>query len=198
MHKAFFRIVGDPYLARAKTYMRIQNNVHDLWRDFQLQMGAYRYYGGFEIHGLGFSLLRAKGWGRPNAEGRSIPREGTPDREILSRLPRKPHPREVFPSREFPYSIGWVSQGDLGSGSSPLFEAEIHQVGGDYYAILPDIYQYTKDLKDYDPNVEIIGGVDQWTFPSGLSRVSREEYELERATFNFYKMKGEDLHGYGY
>ncbi|MFA8415212.1 hypothetical protein ACEPTV_33755, partial [Burkholderia pseudomallei] len=114
----YVRIVGEPFLSRAKAYREQLAALGDAWKPFVQERGG----DGVSVSGKALSFKNGKapeGWTRPAGNaGMSHPKKGHPDIEALAHLREKsprPDSRDVF-GDEIPLNLSWEAEGG-GRGS---------------------------------------------------------------------------------
>lgn len=191
-HETFVRIVGEPYLSRAKAYKAAQTAAEEAWSKFSVDRNASHYSGHRTLESLTFvnPKTRPAGWGQPSRRGRSFPNQtstaGRAELELIRALPQKPTPWDVFPESEIPYQLNHrgPGKGDSGGGCfTNRPEPNVLWVGDDFYGLIGDVYSAAKEMKEKDPEVTIEDGAETWAIPAGLTRISEARFDLAVATY---------------
>lgn len=178
-HEMYVKIVGEPFLSKARAYRDDLQACADKWRSFMDEMGA----SGVPhcLGGLNFDGAAPKGWTKPTRKnGFSRPKDGHPDNERIAALPKRPRTYEVF-GDSIINDLSYKGQnGDRGSGGI-LFYWDGPWVGwaGDtFMACIPDAKAASDAHLAEHPDHEITSGADKWVLPQGLEQISRAEHDL--------------------
>ena len=185
-HTMYVRIVGEPFLSRAKAYREQHRVWCEVWGPFAKERGAE----GVNARGTSLSFKRRnspEGWTRPSGNaGMSNPKKGHPDLAVLARLREEaPHPnaRLVF-GDEVPLNFSWETsdggKGSCGIGTMGLIINGPHcgWAGDAYLGWTADPAAAVRDHVARNPDHRIVGPAAGWVLPDGLIRLTEAEYEL--------------------
>lgn len=182
----YVRIVGEPFLSRAKAYRERLAAWGDAWRPFVQERGG----DGVSVRGTALSFKNGKapeGWTRPAGNaGMSHPKKGHPDVEALARLREcapRPDTRDVF-GDEIPHNLSWEAEdggrGSCGIGNMGLILNGPHVgwAGDIYLGWAADPQAAVAAHLAAHPDHRIVGPAADWALPKGLIRLTEAEYEL--------------------
>lgn len=197
-HEIYVRVVGDPYIARARAYKAALILAEETWSKFARDRGATHYSGMHYLETLTFvnSAARPKGWGRPNRNGRSRPlptKEGKAESVEIHKLPQKPNPWDVFPEKEVPFQLNWRESKKSygGGGFTNRWAPIVLWAGGAFYGLIPDVASAAREFLTAHPKGSVEDGAEIWTIPAGLERISEARYEYEVAQYRLEREEAE-------
>jgi hypothetical protein len=183
------RIVGEPFLARAKQFKADTIATDAAWTAFGKERGALEFWSGSRLGAIKFPGPPPEGWGKPKQRGRdygfSYPLKGGAEAEALSALPAKPNPQIVFGDalvRMMSHHDRGDPKGSYGSGciGTPWMEW-VGWTGDNFYGRIPHAGNAVKShLADF-PNDVVEEPAARWTMPDGLELISQARYDLELA-----------------
>lgn len=178
------KIVGEPWLSRAREYRAQMIAFSKAYTDFAHSLGATGLPNAFPGQRMrGFFFEKAPppaGWTKPDRKGFATPKKGSPAAEELMRLPERPSCRAVFGDAVI-CDLAWdAPNGNWGSGGiGYIMEGySIGWVGDDLIARIPHAGRAAAEHLAHHPDHSIRNGAADWVIPDGLVEISQAELDL--------------------
>lgn len=185
----YVRIVGEPFLSRAREYREKRAAWHRAWNAFAQSKGAP----GFSTSGSDLAFKGKpvpEGWTKPRGEDRfSHPKaksRDVPEFARMQREHRRPPCADVF-GDAIPHSIEWEepdgsrrSCGIVGMDNLDLVfnKAWVGFAGETFIGFIPDPEAERQRFAKEHPERRIVGEVATWALPEGLVRITEAEKDL--------------------
>ncbi|GAB6842407.1 hypothetical protein HNR00_003615 [Methylorubrum rhodinum] len=185
----YVRIVGEPFLSRAREYRERQTARRRAIWEYAQSKGAT----GFSTAGTDLCFKGRsppKNWTKPKGEhGFSHPKVGTPEAGELQRL-RSIHPQPVYRDvygdglcEEISWEASDGSSGTWGiadgSNLTLVFEgAWLGWAGDTFFGLIPDAEAERHRYATKHPERTVVGPAATWTLPEGLVRITKAEMDL--------------------
>lgn len=177
------KIVGEPWLSRARDYREQMRAFVTAYTDYARSIGATGIPNGFpgeRLPGLFFNSPPPAGWCKPGKTGMSKPQKGSASAQAFAQLPEKPRNKCVFGDAVVS-DLSWDGpDGSWGSGGIGLMveAVSIGWVGDDLIARIPHAGRAAAEHLARHPDHAIRHGAAEWTLPEGLVEISEAELDL--------------------
>lgn len=179
---AIVKIIGEPWLSRAKEYRSQHEAFTRAWWDYGKRIGATGIGGAFSGHRPSVFFENGPapvGWTKPDKSGRSMPKKGSEALAEYMELPAKPSTAGVFGDRimtdlSYDTPTGWGS-GIIGHIIEP---ASIGWYGETIIALIPHAGRAAAEHLARHPDHTIRHGAAEWTPPDGVEEISKAELDL--------------------
>lgn len=180
---AIVKIVGEPWLSRAKAYREEYMAFVRAWTEFGKSVGATGVGGAFA--GGRPSLFFEKetppaGWTKRDNKSRSCPKKGTQALADYNAMPAKPFTDAIFGDRVMTDLSYDMPCGGYGSGIiGGIFEAaNIGWYGDTIIAIIPHAGRAAAEHLARHPDHTVRHGAAEWTLPEGVEEITKSELDL--------------------
>jgi hypothetical protein len=181
---AIVKIVGEPWLSRARDYRAQMIAFTKAYVDFAHALGASGLPNGFpgeRLRGLFFEKSAPpKDWTKPDRKGLASPKKGSAAAAEFGKLPVKPSNGFVF-GDAIVCSLSYdTPDGGWGTGAIGYMieTCSIGWVGDVLIARIPHAGRAAAEHLARHPDHTIRHGAAEWTIPDGLVEISQAELDL--------------------
>lgn len=192
------KIVGEPWLSRAKEYQAQLIAFRQSCRDFALSVGAVDAPNGFPGSppaGLIFTKINPppKDWTKPTKHGFSAPKKGSPAAQALAALPVKPSTGFIFGDAVIGNLSYDMPCGGWGSGGIAMMieTVSVGWIGDVFVARMPHAGRAAAEHLARHPDHTIRYGAAEWQLPDGVVEISQAELDLLDAQHRVLAEKAE-------